>query len=247
MTDTPAIGHNNPPEPTPFEAMQAHVLDLMETSQGFLDGEPVTTEGMAAEVAKLIDAARKAQKDADRLRKEEAKPFDDGKKAVQEKWTPLSDANIGKCAMIIATAKRALVPYQLELQRQQEEAAKLARQAAETARQAAIEAERAATASADLEAVARAETLRREAAKADITANKAAKATPAIAVEGGRAIGLRPYWKAELVDPVAALKHYKAAQPDALKAWLLDQAQKDVHAGVRSIPGFDVIDEKRAA
>src|SRR3546814_4413489 len=51
---------------------------------------------------------------------------------------------------------------------------------------------------------------------------------------GSRAIGLRTYYTAELVDPVAALKHYKQAQPEALKAWLLDQGQKDVSAGKRS-------------
>src|SRR3546814_9883754 len=65
----------------------------------------------------------------------------------------------------------------------------------------------------------------------------AAKAdkTKAHASGGSRAIGLRTYYTAELVDPVAALKHYKQAQPEALKAWLLDQGQKDVSAGKRAI------------
>src|SRR3546814_14426167 len=77
----------------------------------------------------------------------------------------------------------------------------------------------------------------------------AAKAdkTKAHASGGSRAIGLRTYYTAELVDTVAALKHYKQAQPEALKAWLLDQGQKDVSAGKRAIPGFEIKEDRRAA
>src|SRR3546814_3853703 len=86
MTDATApIGHNNPPEPTPYEAILTDVQDLSETAQGFLDGDPINDQATADMVAKLIDEARKGQKAAEDLRKEEAKPFDDGKKAVQAK------------------------------------------------------------------------------------------------------------------------------------------------------------------
>src|SRR3546814_7979304 len=85
---------------------------------------------------------------------------------------------------------------------------------------------RAATASADLAAAENAENLREQADKAARDAAKADK-TKAHASGGSRAIGLRTYYTAELVDPVAALKHYKQAQPEALKAWLLDQGQKE--------------------
>src|SRR3546814_8104364 len=78
----------------------------------------------------------------------------------------------------------------------------------------ALEAERAAT---DLAAAEQAEEARRVADKAEREAAKADK-TKAHASGGSRAIGLRTYYTAELVDPVAALKHYKQAQPEALKA-----------------------------
>src|SRR3546814_17222874 len=84
----------------------------------------------------------------------------------------------------------------------------------------AIEAERAATASADLAAAENAENLREQADKAARDAAKADK-TKAHASGGSRAIGLRTYYTAELVDPVTALKHYNTAQPEALTAWLL--------------------------
>lgn len=234
------IGGNAPPA---HVAMELHIGDLLETAKGFLDGEPIETEGVAAEVAKLIDEGRKAGKDADNLRKEEAKPFDDGKKAVQARWKPIID----KADLIVSTAKKALVPYQLKLEREQREAAEKARREAEEARQAQIAAERAAHAAADLEAAERADELRKAADKAEREANRAEKAAPVIAVEGARGIGLRSYWIAELVDPVAALRHYKQVQPELLKAWLLEQAQKDANAGKRAIPGVLVREDRRAA
>src|SRR3546814_427631 len=98
----------------------------------------------------------------------------------------------------------------------------------------------------DLAAAEQAEGARRVADKAEREAAKADK-TKAHASGGSRAIGLRTYYTAELVDPVAALKHYKQAQPEALKAWLLDQGQKDVSAGKRAIPGFAIKEDRRAA
>src|SRR3546814_20105519 len=82
-----------------------------------------------------------------------------------------------------------------------------------------------------------------------LAAREAAKAdkTKAHASGGSRAIGLRTYYTAELVDPVADLKHYKQAQPEALKAWLLDQGQKDVSAGKRASPGLAITEARREA
>src|SRR3546814_15663588 len=82
----------------PYEAILTDLKDLSETAQGFLDGDPIKDQATADMVAKLIDEARKGQKAAEELRKEEAKPFDDGKKAVKAKWTPITDETkeIGK-------------------------------------------------------------------------------------------------------------------------------------------------------
>src|SRR3546814_18372250 len=89
-----------------------------------------------------------------------------------------------------------------------------------------------------------AENLREQADKAARDAAKADK-TKAHASGGSRAIGLRTYYTAELVDQVAALKHYKQAQPEALKAWPLDQGQKDVRAGQPSDSGLAIKEASR--
>jgi hypothetical protein len=230
MTEIAQIGDNGGPPLDALPAMSLHIDTLMETAQGFLDGEPVETAEAAAIVAKLIDEGRKAGKDADNLRKEEAKPFDEGKKAVQARWKPVID----KTDLIVATAKRALLPYQMKLEAEQRERADQARREAEAARQAQIDAERAAQASADLDAA------QREASKAD-------KATAAVPVEGARAISLRAVWRAEITDRRALLQHYMRTRPADLEAWLQMQADRDVHAGIRVIPGVLVKDERVAA
>jgi len=234
-----SVGHNSPP---PFEAYSLHIEELIENAKQFLDGEPIASQGQADEVGKLLDMIRTAKKDADKERAAEKKPHDDAAKEVQAKWKPLID----RCDIATDTAKKALVPWLEHLEAEQRAAAAKAREEAEAARIAALEAERAATQATDLESAERVELARKEAAIAEKAANKADKAK-AHATGGSRAIGLRSYWIATLVDPVAALKHYKQAQPELLKAWLLEQAQKDANAGKREIPGFAINEDRRAA
>lgn len=248
MTDAnprAVMGGNNPPI-DPHEAMLSHVGDLFETAQGFLDGEPITNQATADMVGKLIDEARTARNDAEALRKAEAKPFDDGKKAVQAKWTPITDEKTGKCALIISTAKKALTPWLEHLEAEQRKIADAARQEAEQARLKALEAERAAQSSDDLEIAEKAAQAAKEARIIEAQANKADKAKPQ-AAGGARSIGLRTSWRAEVTDYGLLLAHYKKTQPNRLKAWLHEQAQADVRLGARDLPGVIAHEERNAA
>lgn len=236
------IGHNNPPEPTPLEAMKAHIGDLFVTAQGFLDGDPITNQATADLVNKLIDDALQAEKDGTALRVAETKPLDDAKKAIMDAWRPLVDNPTGKCRLIVSTAREALTPWlKAEQDRIDAEAAE-ARKVAEAKLAAAQEAMRAANVT-DLAERERVEVLLKDASRADRQASSAGKQR-AMASGGRRASSLRSVWTAELTDPVAALKHYREHQPEALKAWLADQAQRDVNAGVRTIPGFTISESK---
>lgn len=234
------IGHNNPPEPTPYEAISLHVADLLETATGFLDGEPVTTQAVADEIGRLLDEARQAAKAAEEQRKVEAKPHDDAKAAVQALWKPVA----AKCDLIASTAKRALAPFLAAEQAKQDAIAKAAREAADEKARLAQEALRAINVT-DLAAREQAECLLKDADRANKDANRAERGKAMVA-GGARSVSLRSVWTPELTDAVAALKHYKAAQPEALKAWLLEQAGKDVAAGSRVIPGFTINEERVA-
>lgn len=234
------IGGNNPPEPTPHDAFTAHIEDLFTEASNFLDGEPIASEGQANAVSALLDQIRKAGKDADACRAAEKKPHDDAGKAVQAKWKPLLD----KADLAVNAAKKALAPWLMKVEEENRAKAEAARKEAEAKAQAARDALAAADTS-NLAAQAEAEALVKEAAKAEKVATKA-EGAKAHATGGARAVGLRSYFYPELLDPALALAHYRATQPGALRGFLVELAKTDVLNGTRTIPGFEVIEERVA-
>jgi hypothetical protein len=187
--------------------------DLMLEARNYLDGDPIANEQQAEAVSSLLNRLRRVAK------------------AVQAKWKPLID----KADLAANTAKQALAPWLCQVEEKQRHEAELARQEADRIAQVAAEAH--AKASGNLEATEDAERLLKAAAGAQRFAAKAEKAKP-LATGGERAIGLVDKFTPELTDACEALKHYRAKQPEALKAWLLDQAEKDVRSGCRTVPGF---------
>lgn len=220
------IGHNAPPV---HEAFSLHIEELFATVSATLAGTTVENDDQEAALAQLMDEVRQAGKDADAHRAAEKRPHDDAAKAVQAKWKPLVD----RCDAGVKALKDKLTPYRVKKQQAAEAAAAAARAEAEARTHAAQEALR----SDDLEERFAAEQDLKTAKHLTVAANKAVSAPT----------GLRTHWTADLADPVAALKHYRAAQPDALKAWLLEQAQRDVNSGARVIPGFNITERKKAA
>ena len=233
------LGHNNPPEPSPFEAVRTHIDDLLTEARNWLDGQGVETQTEADAVSVLLDELRKGHKAADAARKEEAKPFDDGKAEVQARYNPiLKAAETGADA-----CKKALAPYlqKLEAQKRAEAEAKR-REAEEAAAKAACAARHADAANLEQRELAEALVAKAEEAA---RAAKAAEQAKAHAKGGERAAALRSYFKPVLTDGQAALAHYWRTNRAALEAFALDLAAKDVLAGKRQIPGFDVIEERR--
>lgn len=239
-TTIAGMGHNLPPEPTPFDAFDAHIADLFGEAKNFLDGAAISSDAEAEAVSRLVDEIRKANKDADAARSEEKKPHDEKAKAVQAKWRPLLD----RCDLALDAAKKALSPWLLKLEQENRAKAEAARLEAVEAARVAQEAMQAAAAT-DLTARDAAETLVKAAKTADTLANRAEK-QKAHAKGGGRAVGLRSTFAPVLTDPAAALAHYRARQPAALKAFLLQLAATDVLNGARDLPGFEIIEERGA-
>lgn len=233
---TAAIGHNQPPDP--FEAFTLHIEDLYEQAQQFLDGEPIATEGQAEDVSRLLNMLRKAKTDADEARKIEKKPHDDAARAVQAKWQPL----IGKAELAATTAKNALAPFLISQEAAQREAAAALRKEAEQKAAAVSQLD---ISPDNLAGQQYLKAARQEAASIAKEADRADRKR-AQARGGERAVGLRSVWTPSLTDPVAALRHYRERRPEELKEWLLEQAEKDVRAGARSIPGFEISEMQKA-
>ena len=227
-----AIGHNLPPDP--FEAFKLDLESLYEEAGNFLDGEPIANQAQADDVSALLNRLRKSIGGAEEARKAEKKPHDDMSAAVQKKWVPVIDS----AKLAAETAKKALASFLVS----QDEAQRAAAQAAfeEARKQAEAAAQTAQVANPDSLADQTAVRVRQENAAAALKlAQKLDKARPQ-ARGGERAVGLKTRFTAILTDPVAALKHYRERQPEALKEWLAEQGQRDVRAGAREIPGFTI-------
>lgn len=233
------MGGNNPPETmTAFEALKINADDLYVEAQGWLDGEPVTSKEMADGLNTLETRVREAAKELEKARKVEAKPFDDGKAEVQARYKPV----LAKTDLALGAIKDALKPYLLELDRQQREAARLAREEADRKQREAMEAMRQRDAS-NLAQREDAERLANEAKAAETAASRAENAK-AHAKGEGRATGLRTVYRAEMTDAKAAAAWVWKEQNGELMAFVQSLADKAVRAGTRSIPGFNVLEEK---
>lgn len=242
---TPALGHNNPPEPTPFEASRDEIEALFAEAQNWLDGEPIETQEQADAIGKLIDLLRKAEKTADDRRKAEAKPFDDGKAEVQARYNPLIADKKGKTSLAIDVCKKALAPFLKQQEDIRRAIAEEARIDAENARRKAEEAIRASHVETDLTARREAEWLLTQAKDAEQFAARASK-DKASAKGGARAVTLRTTYRCEVENMQDLARYIWTNHRMELEAFISGYAATLVRNGVRAIPGVKIIEEKVA-
>ncbi len=239
--ETAPIGHNKPPEPSPFEASETSINDLFDEAKLWLDGETIDRQELADDISKLLNLIRDARKAADASRKTENKPFDDGKTEVQGRYNPL----LKKADLASETCKKALAPWLDKLDKEKKAAAEKARTEADAKQRAAQEAIRAADHD-NLEEREHAEALLQDAKSADKAANRAAHDTAKASGGTGKAVSLRSTWHPVLKDPTVAARHYWQVDRAAMEEFLTGLAGKDVRAGKREIPGFEVFEERKA-
>ena len=244
------IGHNGPPEPTPFDAVKANMDDYLLEARNWADGVEVETQEQADTISRLMEDLRLAAAAADAARISEKTPLDEQIEEIQGRYNPylapLKNKTPGKIPLAIEALKAALAPFLKRLAAEQAAEAERKRQAAEEAARVAAAAIAEAQTSSSLAVREQAEELVKDASRAVTVANQAEKAK-AHAKGGARAVGLRTYYSPVLVDGSAALKHYMVRQPDELRAFLLQLATTDVAGGIRSIPGFEIVEEQRVA
>lgn len=236
------MGHNNPPEPTPLEQAKETISLLDVEASAWFDGEPIQNQKQADDVARLLDAARKAKQQFDNARKVEKKPHDDAAKAVDAAWKPV----IADADRIIEVAKAAQTPWLIKLDEEKRAREETARKEAEAK---AAEARRLAAESDGSLAAAKArdaaiEEAERAAAAAQRAANDKANAK---GVGMTRAVSLRTTWRSEVQDRRALLNHIAKSDPDALTAFVEEWAARAVRGGAREIPGVRVYEERAAA
>jgi hypothetical protein len=216
-----------------FDAHKVNVDDLFDEAQVWLAGEGVSSEAEAKAVETLLDMARDAKKAADEARKAENEPFDRGKAEVQARYNPI----LKRADLIVETCKNVLQPWRDKIAAEKAAKAEAMRLEAEALRREAEEKIRASA--GNLAERAKAEETLAFAKDADKAVAKAVKA----AATGN---GLRTTYRAELTDLNAAIKHYWSTNRAEFEALVCDIAARQVRAGVREIPGFNVIEERKA-
>lgn len=233
-TENAGEGHNNPP--TPFEESKADFDKLLIEANNFADGDPVATEGQAKAVETLIASLKAATKKANERRVEANKPFDEGKAANQEQFnTLIGDNKSGRGVGVLAldACKKALLPWKQKIA--DDLAAELKRKR-EFAEAAAIELAKAAEnrVAGDLESETAFETAIQETKQSAVDLTRAHKVTAKVTTK---------VWVPTLVDGGTAANHYWPTNREAFEALLMNLAAKDIRAGKREIPGFEIKEE----
>jgi len=219
---TALVGHNK----SPLDIIQY----LYDEATNWLDGEPVTNKRQADGLTELIHQLRSARIKADEARKEEAKPFDEGKKAVQDKYNPYIQPKKGMVDRAIQMAQDTLAPYLLEQKRLKDKKDAQLAADAQQAMTEAIDAMR--ESSGDLEAREEAEHRLKDAKEMQKIAKKAAKENIAK--------GAQSRWDVDLIDRTEAARYLWPMYAEQFDDLLLSLARDLVKLGKREIPGFEI-------
>lgn len=242
-TAAPGIGHNQPPEPTPFEVAQSLAIDLFDEAKNWCDGEPITSQQQADALSALLDQIKAAVKLADERRKEEARPHDEAKAEIQGRYNTLigDTKTTGKGVLVLATeaCRKALQPWLQKVEAEKQAAAEAARKAEEEKRRAAQEAFAKARETDDLAAREEAERLAVEAKKAEREASKADKAATT-------KTGLRTVVTADVVDMSAFAKWAWVNDRPALEDHFTARANALAKEGRRGMPGVTINETREA-
>nr|WP_278519998.1 hypothetical protein [Brucella anthropi] len=240
------IGGNNPP--SPYDLVKDKIDGLYDEAKLWLDGESITSQEQADEIQKLMRLIQAAEKEADEARKDEAKPHDDAKTAIQERYNLLigkTKSVTGKTVKAVEACKKALAPWLQKLEEERLEREAAAKKEAEAAAQVAMEAMRQRTGD-NLEQSERAEQLVTDAKAAEAVARRIGN-EKATAKGFGRAASLRTSYVAEVTDYTAFARYVWQHHKVELSSFLDDLARQIVARGNHKIDGVTVREERRVA
>ena len=222
---------------SPFDEIVLEIEDLYAEAKNWADGTPIQTQAQCDALDKLDKELLDAGKRLDALRVEEKRPLDEQVQAIQDRYNPLIQPKKGKVDIARAALNAPRAAFKAEQARIKEEAARKAREEAEALRRKAEEEIRASA--GNLEAREKAEETLALAKDAEGFAGRAEK-------KATTGLGLRTIYRADLTDLNAAIKHYWTTQREAFADLVQGLAAADVRNGTREIPGFIIIEEKKA-
>lgn len=244
------MGHNRPPEPTPYDeaiysTLELRLTELADAGGAWLDKGPLETEEQAG---RLVDALAQV--------KAHAKAIEDARKAAKQPHLDAGRAVDAAFERLAAPVKKLvdrlgslLTAYQVEKQRRLDEERRAREAEAARAEAAARKAAEEAAARNDVIGAAAAEAAEAEARKAAEAAAKPVRARVESTTGGARTVGLRDYHTAAF-DPalpreVARVKALNALCRSAHYAEKIDEfllgaaeAARRAKGGPETIPGI---------
>ena len=221
-------GHNLPPKSI-FDTIN----DLHTEAMAWCDGAGALTDEQAIEIGRLINMLKDAHETCEAEYDAKVKPLDDAKAAIKETYNP----PITKAKSALKSVKEVRDAWLKQKQSELDEAARKAREEAEALKRDA-DAEIRRT-RGDLEAREAAERKLEDAKAAEYRAIALAKATPPN-IGGRKTVSKK--WEATISDPVAAANYCWQNHKEEMLEFILDLGRRDVKAGVRSIPGFNIVE-----
>lgn len=218
---------------SPFEAIVLEIEDLYAEAANWADGSPIESQEQCDALDALDKALLALDKKREALRKEEVKPLDDAKKAIQALHKPV-EAKVARARDALNKPRAA---WKAKVEAEKRARAEKAAREAEEERRKALEAMQ--SSSGDLEARERAEGQLELAKEAEAFAKREQK-------RADTGNGLRTYWVATMTDPRVAIAAMWKANPQAFVDLAQDLADKAVRAGSREIAGFEITEHKKA-
>lgn len=222
---------------TPFDEIVLEIEGLYDEAKIWADGSPVENQAQCDALDVLDKKLLDASKRLDALRVNEKLPLDEQVQAIQDRYNPLIQPKRGKVDRARDALNPARAAWKKKLADEKAAAALKARIEAEEERQKAEDAIRASV--GNLEAREKAEEQFDMAKEADAFANRQER-------RASTGLGMRTIHRAELSDLSAAIKHYWATRQGDFSALVTQLAAADVRAGKRTIPGFTIIEERKA-
>lgn len=216
-----------------FDAIVLEIDDLYAEAANWADGTPIESQEQCDALDALDKALLALDKKREAIRKEEVKPLDDAKKAIQALHKPVE----AKVARARAALNKPRSEWKAKVEAEKRARAEQAAREAEEERAKAIAAMQAS--SGDLEA--------REAAEEQLALAKEAEAfAKREQKRADTGNGLRTAWRVEITDQRAAIGSMFKRNPQAFIDLAQDLAEKAVRAGARKIEGFTITEEKKA-
>lgn len=233
----PAAGHNMPADP--FDALLAEIADKSDQATALLDQHPEIKAQQVCDLFRNMQAQLLAlNKRADTLHEEQKRPVLEQGRAIDERF------RFRAAVKVLSERLRSRFESFLKAEeRRQQEAARQkyeAERAAAEAERKRIEDERAKLMQDDpIEALTT--------PPPELPELPVAPEPIKVQAGGGfgRKAGLKSVWVACLTDFDAAVRHY--ADNAKLRELVQKLADADVRTGKRTIPGFEVKEDRRAA